>query len=79
IRYTVAHYYLAFGAIQIILIAALLGEAEALLDNLPMAGIAAAVYLLIGNRLFLRTANPLYHNGLTLFISAYGIAVLLTS
>ncbi|MBT5037217.1 MAG: TSUP family transporter [Rhodospirillaceae bacterium] len=79
IRYTVAHYYLAFGAIQIILIAALLGEAEALLHNLPMAGIAAAVYLLIGNRLFLRTANPLYHNGLTLFISAYGIAVLLTS
>ncbi len=79
IRYTVAHYYLAFGTIQIILIATLLGEAEALLHNLPMAGIAAAVYLLIGNRLFLRTANPLYHNGLTLFILAYGIAVLLSN
>ncbi len=79
IRYTIAHYYLAFGAIQIILIATLLGEAEALLHNLPMAGIAAAVYLLIGNRLFTRTSNPLYHHGLTLFISAYGVAVLLTS
>jgi hypothetical protein len=44
-----------------------------------MAGIAAAVYLLIGNRLFTRTSNPLYHHGLTLFISAYGVAVLLTS
>ena len=78
IRYTVAHYYLAFGAIQIVLIAILFGEAEALLKNLPMAGIAAAVYLLFGNRLFLRTKNPVYHHGLTLFTSAYGIAVLLT-
>ena len=79
IRYTIAHYYLAFGALQIILIATLLGEAEALLHNLPMAGIAAAVYLLIGNRLFTRTSNPLYHHGLTLFICAYGVAVLLTN
>jgi hypothetical protein len=79
IRYTVAHYYLAFGAIQIVLIATLFGEAEALLKNLPMAGVAAAVYLLFGNRLFLRTKNPAYHHGLTLFTSAYGIAVLLTS
>ncbi len=78
IRYTVAHYYLAFGAIQILLIATLLGEAERLLHSLPMAGIAAIVYLAIGNRLFLRTANPIYHHGLTLFISAYGIAVLLS-
>ncbi len=78
VRYTVAHYYLAFGAIQIVLIATLLGEAEGLLRNLPMAGIAAAVYLLIGNRLFLRTAGSVYHHGLSLFISAYGIAVLLS-
>ncbi len=78
IRYTVAHYYLAFGAIQILLIATLLDEAERLLHNLPMAGIAAVVYLVIGNRLFLRTAKPTYHHGLTLFISAYGIAVLLS-
>jgi len=78
IRYAVAHYYLAFGAIQILLIATLLGEAERLLNNFPMAIIAAVIYLLIGNRLFLRTAKPIYHHGLTLFISAYGIAVLLS-
>jgi len=78
IRYTVAHYYFAFGAIQILLIATLLGNAEQLLHNLPMAGIAAVVYLVIGNRLFRRTAKPIYHHGLTLFISAYGIAVLLS-
>jgi uncharacterized membrane protein YfcA len=78
IRYTVAYYYAAFGAIQIVLIATLLGEAEQLLHNLPMAGIAAAVYLAIGNRLFRVTANRIYHYGLTLFILAYGIAVLLS-
>ncbi len=76
IRYTVAHYYLAFGAVQIILIATILGEAERLLHSLPAAGVAASVYLIIGNRLFLRTAKPIYHHGLTLFILAYGIAVL---
>ena len=75
IRYTVAHYYLAFGAVQILMIATLLGETERLLQSLPMAGIAAAVYLLIGNRIFLWTANPIYQNGLTLFIFVYGIAV----
>ena len=78
IRYTVAHYYLAFGAVQILMIATLLGETERLLQSLPMAGIAAAVYLLIGNRIFLWTANSIYQNGLTLFISVYGIAVLLS-
>ena len=78
IRYTVAHYYLAFGAVQILMIATLLGETERLLQSLPMAGTAAAVYLLIGNRIFLWTANSIYQNGLTLFISVYGIAVLLS-
>lgn len=78
IRYMVAHYYLAFGAVQILMIATLLGETERLLQGLPMAGVAAAVYLLIGNRIFLWTANPIYQNGLTLFISVYGIAVLLS-
>ena len=78
IRYTVAHYYLAIGAIQILLIATLLDEGERILHNLPMAGVAAIVYLLIGNRLFMRTAKPLYYHGLTLYIFAYGIAVLLS-
>ena len=79
IRYTVAHYYMSFGAIQILLIAFLFGEAEAMLYNLPMAGVAAAIYLLVVNRLFLRTANPVYHHGLTLFTLIYGITLLITS
>jgi len=79
VRYTVAHYYLAFGAVQIVLLAVLLDQGAELLNNLPMAGVAGAVYLLVGNRLFLRTSNPVYHHGLTLFTAAYGIAVLLTS
>ena len=76
IRYTVAHYYLAFGVIQIIVIAAVFGETHILVSSLPMAGAAGAIYLLVGNRLFLRTDNTTYHYGLTGFIIAYGIAVL---
>ena len=78
VRYTAAHYYLAFGAVHIVLLAVLLDQGAELLNNLPMAGVAGAVYLLVGNRLFLRTSNPVYHHGLTLFTAAYGIAVLLT-
>ena len=76
IRYTVAYYYLAFGAIQIIILATLFRETQVLLSSLPMAAVAGAVYILIGNRLFLRTDNKTYHYGLTIFIIAYGIAVL---
>ena len=76
IRYTVAYYYLAFGAIQIVLIATLFRETQILISSLPMAIVAGAIYLLVGNRLFLRTDNTTYHYGLTIFIIAYGIAVL---
>lgn len=79
IRYTVAHYYLAFGAIQIVVIALLFRETHILVSNLPMAAVSGAVYLLLGNRLFLRTDNTSYHYGLTIFIIAYGIAVLVMS
>lgn len=79
VRYTVAHYYLAFGLIQLVLLATLFDQGWQLITNLPMAAAAAAVYLLVGNRLFLRAPTPVYHYGLTAFTAAYGIAVLLTS
>ena len=76
IRYTVAHYYLAFGTIQIVIIATLFREIQTLIASLPMAAVAGCVYLLVGNRLFLRTDNTTYYYGLTIFIMAYGIAIL---
>ena len=79
VRYTIAQYYLAFGVIQLVLLVVLFDRGEALLDSLPMALVAIVVYLIIGNRLFLRTSNPVYYHGLTVFTFAYGIAVLATS
>ena len=48
IRYTVAHYYLVFSTIQMIVLGTVMERHTALLANLPMAGISASVYLLAG-------------------------------
>ena len=77
VRRTVAHYYLAFGIIQLVLLVVLFKQGITLLTNLPIAVAAAVIFLLIGNRLFLRTSNPIYHHGLTAFTFAYGLAVLI--
>lgn len=77
IRYTVAHYYLAFSAIQMLLLATIMGHHDKLVDNLSAALIAALIYLFVGNRIFIRTSNYSYNFALTMFIAAYGIAVLL--
>ena len=76
VRRTVAHYYLAFVIIQILLLVILFEQGEELLNNLPIALAAGAIFLLVGNRLFLKTSNPFYHHGLTALTFAYGIAVL---
>lgn len=76
IRYTVAHYYLAFSAIQM-LILAILGHHSILLTNLSFAVIAALTYLLAGNRIFNRATNKFYNLALTIFITICGFAILL--
>jgi len=77
IRYTVAHYYLAFSVIQMAILAAFMGQGGALLANLPMLGVSVAVYLVVGNVIFARASNPIYNKALTVFMAAYGIVVLL--
>lgn len=79
IRMTVARYYLAFSAIQILFLVIVMGHHEILISNLPAAVISAAVYLLIGNRIFIRAGNPSYNIALTVFIAAYGLVVILRS
>ncbi len=77
IRYTVAHYYLAFSVVQMLLLATIMEHHSILTGNLPAVGVSAAVYLLIGNRLFVRTSNWTYDAALTAFMALYGVAVLL--
>lgn len=79
VRYTIAHYYLAFSAIQMLLLATVMEHHNILIANLPAAVISAAVYLLVGNRIFIRTKNQFYNFGLTVFIAVYGVVVLLKS
>jgi uncharacterized membrane protein YfcA len=76
IRQTVAHYYLAFSAIQMLFLATVLSHHDSLIANLPAAATSAAVYLLIGNRIFTRTSDPFYNVALTIFIAIYGVVVL---
>ena len=79
IRYTVAYYYMAFGAIQLVLIGGVFGEWELLLANLPIAAVAGAIYLLFGNKAFHRTDGPMYHHAFTAFIIIYGITIVFVS
>lgn len=77
IRSTVAHYYLAFSATQIIFLASVMGRFDALVTSSPMAVTSALVYLLIGRRIFSLTSNPFYNTALTTFIAAYGAVILM--
>ena len=60
-------------------LAVLLGQLDVLFSNLPTAIISATVYLLVGNRIFVRADNSFYNNALTMFIAAYGVVVLFNS
>jgi uncharacterized membrane protein YfcA len=77
IRYPVAYYYLAFSAIQMLLLAAVLGHHDMLVANIPAMAVSAMVYLSIGKHIFSRASNPFYNAAMTAFIAVYGIAVLL--
>jgi len=77
IRYTIAHYYLAFSAIQLLVLTTIMGHRDFFIANLPMAAMSATVYLFVGNRIFNKTDNPTFNTALTLFIAVYGVVVLL--
>ena len=77
IRYTIAHYYLAFSSIQMILLATTMGHYDMLLSNFSTCIVAAIIYLFVGNKIFKSSNNQYYNSALTLFIAAYGIAILL--
>ena len=76
IRYTVAHYYLVFGCVQMIVLVAVIGHTNILANNILAPIIAALVYMLIGRVIFSRSSNQTYSTALNMFIAAYGITVL---
>jgi uncharacterized protein len=79
VRGTVAHYYLSFSTIQMLFLSIVMGHFDLFITNALTALVSAAVYLLIGNRIFSRTSSPAYNMALTLFIAVYGIVILLNS
>jgi uncharacterized protein len=77
IRYTIAHYYLAFSSIQMLLLATTMGHYGMIINNLSTAIVSGVVYLLVGNRIFKSINNQYYNFALSFFITAYAIAILL--
>ena len=77
IRYTVAHYYLVFSIVQMLLLATVMGHRDILFSNLSTGAISATIYLLVGNRIFAGTSNASYNFAMTLFMASYGVVVLL--
>jgi uncharacterized membrane protein YfcA len=77
IRYTIAHYYLAFSSIQMLLLATTMGNYNELISNFSTAIVAAIVYFFVGNRIFNNINDRYFNSALSIFSAAYGIAILL--
>lgn len=75
IRHVIASYYLFFGVIQLGVLALL--HPNALSGyGIAFAAVAAAVFLVVGNRVFQRAGAATYERAFTGFIAAYGVAIL---
>jgi hypothetical protein len=61
IRYTIAHYYLAFGIIQLIFLAIVMEQFDTFVSNLT----SAVVNVLIGKRVFANISNSFYNLALS--------------
>ena len=77
IRYIIAHYYLAFTGIQLLLIIVLTKNYEIIISNFFTPIVAAAVYFLIGQRIFTLTSPLVYNKLLTILLAIYGCIILI--
>lgn len=77
IRYIIAHYYLAFTGIQLLLITVVMKNYEILISNFFTPLVCAAVYLLVGQRMFVLTNPLIYNKILTILIAIYGCIILI--
>ena len=60
-----------------LLLATIMGHHDILIANVPAAAISSLVYLVVGNRIFIRTSNQSFGVAFTIFTAIYGVAVLL--
>jgi len=75
IRHTVATYYLAFGIVQVAVLG-LTGFGGGFLATMHLALLSAAIYHLVGSRLFDLASAPLFQRALSAFLVTYGIVIL---
>ncbi|OUT47705.1 MAG: hypothetical protein CBB68_14825 [Rhodospirillaceae bacterium TMED8] len=78
IRYVIAHYYLAFSIIQIIVLGAAMDQYPNIMDNISLPIMSMLVYFWAGEWIFLRVTNAYYDLALTGFIAFYGAVLLFT-
>lgn len=75
VRTNIANGYLLFGLVQIAVL--LIVEKETFTTHTPLMMVTALLaYLFIGKQIFRRLSNDLFRDLLTLFIFAYGVALL---
>ena len=77
IRYTIAYYYLLFTSVQLVLLAAIMGHLQHVIDHSPTAAISGSIYLILGHRIFNSSSSRTFSLAMTLFIAAFGIVLLL--
>jgi len=77
IRYIIAHYYLVFSFIQMLILGIFMRQHDMLIANSPTAVISASVYLLVGNRIFIHTNRQYYNFAMNIFMVVFGVIVFL--
>ncbi len=75
VRYIVAFYYLAFSVWQVVVLL-VTGRLD-FSYNLLTPIVSIAVYLVLGNRLFMRASEPAYKSLFAVFMACYATALLL--
>jgi uncharacterized protein len=76
IRYMVAHYYLAFSLVQMLMVSLIIGEYETLFTNSYTAVISTVIYVSVGRVAFSYASPPIFSMAITVFMCAYGAIML---
>jgi hypothetical protein len=75
IRFVVAYFYFSFSVVQMATLA-LQGLYQTLLSGLVVAVPATAIFITVGQRVFLKASHPVYVKAFTLFSGIYGLLLL---
>ena len=78
IRYIIAHYYFVFTFIQLILILFIINNNLIIIQNSYNMVIAGAIYMALGNRIFVNTSFRTYDILFGVFMAFYGFIILVS-